>query len=155
MAEAPKPARVRVPARCLRARLAETGRAVGSGRKVRAQAGGPRAPAAARDRRPVAPRGRSTSSLTPSPELLPRPLRRGSWRSLSARSAAAPRAAHAAAPVRPAQPRRRSIPPAARLLCRCRGRRQARAGGRAGAGRPGAGRPRSGGAAGPSRPLLT
>lgn len=85
MAEARRPARVRVPARCLCARLAETGRAVGSGRKVRAQAGGPGAPAAARDRRPVVPRGRSSSSLTPSPALLLRPLRRGPWRSLSAR----------------------------------------------------------------------
>lgn len=39
MAEAPRPARVRVPARCHRAGLAEKGRAVGSRRKVRAQAG--------------------------------------------------------------------------------------------------------------------
>lgn len=156
MAEAPSPARVRVPARCPRARLAERGRSVGFRRKVRAQAGGdPRAPAAARHWRPGDPRGLPASSLTPSPALLLRPLRRGPWRSLSGRSAAAPRAAHAAARVRPAQPRRRSIRPAARLFCRCRGRRQAQAAGRAGAGRPGAGRPRSGGAAGASRPLLT
>lgn len=40
MAEAPSPARVRVPARCPRARLAERGRSVGFRRKVRAQAGG-------------------------------------------------------------------------------------------------------------------
>ena len=52
MAEAPRPARVRVPARCLRARLAETGRAVGSRRKVRAQAGG--APSSRRSTRPAA-----------------------------------------------------------------------------------------------------
>lgn len=63
----------------------------------------------------AAPRGaargaRGAGSLTPSPALLRRPLRRGLSRSLSAGSAAAPRAAHAAAPARPAQPRRRSIP---------------------------------------------
>lgn len=92
----------------------------------------------------AAPRGaarsaRGAGSLTPSPALLRRPLRRGLSRSLSAGSAAAPRAAHAAAPARPAQPRRRSIPRVcAAATTAAAATRRGRAGGR-GLGRRGLG----------------
>lgn len=63
MAEAPRPARVRVSARCHRAGLAEKGRAVGSRRKVRAQAGG--------TPHPTPSSGRSTRSAARSPSRAP------------------------------------------------------------------------------------
>lgn len=63
MAEAPSPSRVRVPARCPRARLAERGRSVGFRRKVRAQAGG--GPPSSR---------RSTPPAARSPSRAPREL---------------------------------------------------------------------------------